>query len=94
MNLPFLDTLPFTYESKAYEVFFNAAILLFPSFIFFQFCFEIYAPNSGSVIKACKTDSDGKVVVGKSVFLSLTLHNRIYFHLKVKNPYNSTLFRG
>jgi len=29
-----------------------------------KFCFEIYAPNSGSVIKACKTDSDGKVVVG------------------------------
>eukprot|EP00794_Sanderia_malayensis_P008834 gene8834-9780_t len=29
-----------------------------------KFCFEIYAPNSGSVIKACKTDSDGKVVTG------------------------------
>ena len=32
-----------------------------------QFCFEIYAPNSGSVIKACKTDSDGKVVVGTCI---------------------------
>jgi len=28
-----------------------------------KFCFEIYAPG-GSVIKACKTDSDGKVVSG------------------------------
>jgi len=33
--------------------------------LFFQYCFEIYsADNSSGLIKACKTDSEGKVVEG------------------------------
>lgn len=31
-----------------------------------QFCFELFIPQSkGQKIKACKTDPDGKVVMGK-----------------------------
>lgn len=33
--------------------------------ILFQYCFEIYsADNASGLIKACKTDSEGKVVEG------------------------------
>ena len=39
----------------------NCTLLLF----LLQYCFEIYsADNSSSLIKACKTDSEGKVVEG------------------------------
>ena len=38
-------------------------------FFLFQHCFEIYAPG-GAIIKACKTESDGKVVTGiKAIFI-------------------------
>ena len=53
--------------------------ILFPCF---QFCFEIYAPNSGSVIKACKTDSDGKVVVGRSAFFRKLCDHFLKINLK------------
>lgn len=36
-----------------------------PYLISLQYCFEIYsADNSSGLIKACKTDSEGKVVEG------------------------------
>ena len=31
---------------------------------FMKFCFEISARETGGMIKACKTDSEGKVVEG------------------------------
>ena len=38
---------------------------------FFQYCFEIYsADNSSGLIKACKTDSEGKVVEGQKVSIN------------------------
>ena len=46
---------------KIVSVVANCTLLLF----LFQYCFEIYsADNSSSLIKACKTDSEGKVVEG------------------------------
>lgn len=30
-----------------------------------QFCFELHASGGAEIIKACKTDSEGKVVEGK-----------------------------
>lgn len=30
-----------------------------------RYCFELYATDGSEVIKACKTDSDGRVVEGK-----------------------------
>ena len=33
-------------------------------YVCFQFCLELYSPQ-GKMIKACKTETDGKVVMGK-----------------------------
>lgn len=48
----------------------------FISFLYFplQYCFEIYsADNSSSLIKACKTDSEGKVVEGLCVCFTILI---------------------
>lgn len=52
---------------------------LSPFLFAFQYCFEIYsADNSSSLIKACKTDSEGKVVEGQShIFIQLFTSNQL-----------------
>lgn len=42
-------------------------------------CFELYADGS-EFIKACKTDSEGKVVEGKSVYLSVLFITKYFYH--------------
>ena len=45
-----------------------------------QHCFELFSANN-EVIKACKTDSEGKVVEGKEFTTIFTPHTRDYGNL-------------